>query len=87
MLATVAAWVTTWETEEDVLPEKLVEPPYSAVRDWVPASKIMLDEVHVPPERMQVPIVVLPFLKVTVPSASTPVTDSLTVAVSMMPVP
>src|SRR5262249_10912001 len=39
-VVTVDAWLTAWLSDDDVLPTKLVSPPYAAVTVWLPAPRV-----------------------------------------------
>jgi hypothetical protein len=65
----VLALLTTWLTAELVLVTKLESPPYSAVMLLEATASDAMDKVAVPDVRVPVPMMVEPFLKVTVPEA------------------
>jgi len=65
----VLALLTTWLTAELVLVTKLESAPYSAVMLFEPTASDAMDKVAVPDVRVPVPMMLEPFLKVTVPEA------------------
>ena len=58
---------TTWVMALEVLPRKLLSPPYTAVMLWLPAVKPSVANVAWSAPSVPVPSVVLPSRKVTVP--------------------
>ena len=80
----VLALLTTWLTAELVLVTKLESPPYSAVMLFEPTASDAMDKVAVPDARVPVPMMLEPFLKVTVPEAvPAPGETAATVAVKV----
>ena len=74
---------TTTFAAVDVLPLKLLSPPYTAVRECVPAVRAAVDNAATPlPLRFELPIWVVPSRKLTVP-VGTPDVPGVTVAVSV----
>src|SRR5438105_13697068 len=69
MVVLVSALLTTWVRVAEVLVLKLVSPPYSAVIEWLPTDRLEVLKLAWPLDRVPVPRVVLPSLKVTVPLA------------------
>jgi len=65
----VLALVTTWFTAVLVLVAKLRSPLYSAVMLFEATASDAMDKVAVPDVRVPVPIMLEPFLNVTVPPA------------------
>ena len=65
----VLALLTTWLTAELVLVTKLESPEYSAVMLFEPTASDAMDKVAAPDVRVPVPMMLEPFLKVTVPEA------------------
>jgi len=65
----VLALLTTWLTAELVLATKLRSPLYSAVMLFEATASDAMDKVAVPDVRVPVPIMLEPFLNVTVPPA------------------
>ena len=63
----VGARFTTWLSTEEVLPEKLALPPYTAVMDLAPALNIATRILATPFASFAVPSVAVPFMNVTVP--------------------
>jgi hypothetical protein len=61
------SWFTTCERGDDVLPEKFVLPPYTAVIMCGPIPSALVVYVAVVPLMVPVPRAVAPSLKVTVP--------------------
>jgi hypothetical protein len=59
--------VIVTETAELALLLHALSPPYSAVREWDPAVKDVVEKDALPPLSVPVPSVVVPSLKVTVP--------------------
>jgi hypothetical protein len=78
--------VTVCVRAVEVLPVKLVSPPYTAVIECVPPDSADVVSVAVPPLSVPVPSVVPPSWNVTVP-ASVPVADDVTLAVRVRAVP
>ena len=64
--------LTVWLTIELVLVTKLESPPYSAVMLFEPTVSDAIDKVAVPDVKVPVPMIVEPFLKVTVPPGGVP---------------
>jgi len=80
----VLALLTTWLTAELVLVTKLESPPYSAVMLLEATASDAMDKVAVPDARVPVPMMLEPFLKVTVPEAvPAPGETATTVAVKV----
>ena len=80
----VLALLTTWLTAELVLVTKLESPEYSAVMLFEATASDAMDKVAVPDVRVPVPMMVEPFLKVTVPEAvPAPGETAATVAVKV----
>ena len=79
----VLALFTTWLTAVLVLVAKLRSPLYSAVMLFEATASDAMDKVAVPDVRVPVPIMVEPFLKVTVPVA----VELLTAAVKVTDCP
>lgn len=75
----------TSATELEVAGLWVVSPEYMAVRVWVPGEKALVEKVAVLPLRGTLPRLAVPLKKVTLPDR--PVTDEVTVAVSMMMLP
>jgi hypothetical protein len=75
--------LTTTLVTEDVLPLKLVSPPYCAVILCAPAASADVDSDATPPLKLKLPIGLVPSRKVTVP-VGTPEFPDVTVAVSVM---
>ena len=73
--------MTVWVSVEEVLALKLLSPPYTAVMEWLPRLSVLMANVAVPADRVPVPSVVAPSLKVTVPVGVT--TKPVTVAVNV----
>jgi hypothetical protein len=67
---------------DEVLAEKFVAPPYTAVSEWTPNDNPAVVKVPLPLESVAVPRVVFPSLKVTVP-AGIPVPGATTVTVAV----
>ena len=78
----VEAWPTDCDTALDVLPSKLLLPPYTAVMLCDPSASAEVENVATPPESEPVPIVVEPSLNVTVPVA-VPAPGALTATVAV----
>ena len=74
----------TWIRIEDVEVAKLVSPPYTAVKEWLPTLSVEIFNVAIPPDSVPVPIVVAPSLNVTVPVGATGDAPWGTVAVNRM---
>ena len=80
----VLALLTTWLTAELVLVTKLESAPYSAVMLFEPTASDAMDKVAVPDVKVPVPMMLEPFLKVTVPEAvPAPGETAATVAVKV----
>ena len=76
----VLALFTVCVSAEDVLPVWLASPLYRAVMEWVPATRLEIENAATPFElSAEVPSVETPSMKVTVPVAPE---DGLTVAVN-----
>ena len=63
----VLAAFTVWVSVDEVLPPKLVSPPYTPVIECAATDNEVVVKVAVPPLSVPVPNVVAPSLKVTVP--------------------
>jgi hypothetical protein len=75
--------VTTKLTAVEVLPLKLLSPPYPAVMLWVPAVSVEVEKVATPfPPRAELPSGVVPSTNVTVPEG-TPAVPGATAAVKV----
>ena len=84
----VLALVTTWFTAVLVLVAKLRSPLYSAVMLFEATASDAMDKVAVPDVRVPVPIMLEPFLNVTVPPAvPAPGAVAATVAVNVTDCP
>jgi hypothetical protein len=66
-LVVVPSWLTVWVSVADVLVVKLVSPPYTTVMECAPRVKLLVVNVAEPPDRVPVPSVLAPSMKVTVP--------------------
>jgi hypothetical protein len=75
--------VITSVTATDVLAPFVESPPYTAVSEWLPAVRLEVVYVAVPPAIFAVPSTALPSLKVTVPVA----VDGVTLAVNVTDCP
>jgi hypothetical protein len=80
----VAVLETVWVKTADVLPEKLLSPPYTALMEWEPtASAEVVSVACALPFREPVPNVVVPSMNVTVPVGAPEPEVGATVAVKV----
>ncbi len=67
-----------------MLPRKLELAPYTAVMEWLPTLRVEVEKVATPEDKVPVPSVVVPSLKVTVPvGTAVPGALATTVAVKV----
>ncbi len=82
----VGAWFTIWLSTEEVLPEKLMFPLYTALMEAVLVIRLVLVRVATPFASVALPRDVLPFSNVTVP-VGVPDVEEDTVAVNVTDCP
>lgn len=82
----VSAFVTTWDTADDVLVASLASPLYTAVIECVATVSVAVPKVATPPVRGTASSVAVPFLNVTVPVGISPEAEvTLAVKVTLWP--
>jgi hypothetical protein len=74
--------LTTWWRTADVLLADDASPPYAAVIEFEPVARVAVEKVPTPLASVIDPIVVAPFLRVTVPVGVTPVDEAVTAKVT-----
>lgn len=82
----VEAWLTTWVSTAELLPLKLLSPPYTAVMEWLPTVSPEVVRPACPePFRATIPKSMLPSKKVTVPVGVPPLPVTVAVKVTACP--
>jgi hypothetical protein len=82
----VLSVVTVTDTAEEVLPEFLLSPPYTAVIECIPTARVEVVKVATPdPFSVPVPRVVVPSINVTLPVGVSLLGETVAVKVTLLP--